>query len=98
MTTFAEDLAEIAGRLEAVAAEAAKRRALRAAEGRDLPPETRAQLERWQLALAAILAPVVPRASVADRLAAIDGEIQRYTGKPGLQPLRVEPDDEPTRK
>jgi hypothetical protein len=97
MTTYAEDLAEIAGRLEAAAAEAAKRRALRAGQGRDLPPETRAQLERCQLALAVLLAPIVPQASVRDRLAAIDAEMERYTGRPGLQPLRVEPDAEPTR-
>ena len=60
MSNFADDLAALATALEAAAVEAQKRRDLRTGEGRDLPPELRGQLERCQLALAAVLAPAAP--------------------------------------
>jgi hypothetical protein len=93
MTTFADDVAAVAVELERVAAEAAKRRGVREAQGRELPPAVLAQLERCQAALVPLLEPpAVPR-SAAELRAALDAldqprrqsAVQNWPGEPDAQ-------------
>ena len=84
MPTYNDGLAALANAWAAAVAEAQKRRDIRAAEGRDLPPETRAQLEGTQVAVAAVLAPVgqTNARSMAELRAEIDARMAYFAGPP----------------